>query len=152
MERNERELDPEQSKLLLSRCTDGVLCVIGYDGYPYGVPISYALADGKLYMHGTSGRSHKLDALRRNPKACLTVVDRRELDAENYSVSYSSVIVFGSVRIIEQRDEKLAALRVFMRTLAPEAAGRAIEHCKKDIDAFVMFEMIQEHMTGKARR
>lgn len=50
MRRIRQQLPLEETKQILSEATSGVLSVIGDNGYPYGVPISYVYADGKIFF------------------------------------------------------------------------------------------------------
>ena len=36
---------------ILREGSSGVLSVLGDDGYPYGVPLSYLYEEGRLYFH-----------------------------------------------------------------------------------------------------
>ena len=45
MRRKRQLLSEAESVAILNRATSGVLFIIGDDGYPYGVPISYVYAD-----------------------------------------------------------------------------------------------------------
>ena len=80
--RKKQALSREECVELLKTELRGVLSVLGDGDYPYGVPMDhwYCEEDGRLYFH--SGRKgHKLDALRRCPRASFCVMDggfRRE--------------------------------------------------------------------------
>ena len=54
MRRKRQELPKEECEKILHNATAGVLSVLGDGGYPYGVPISYVYAEGKLYFHSPS--------------------------------------------------------------------------------------------------
>lgn len=75
MRRSRQQLTREEAEAVLSRGTSGVLSVLGDEGYPYGVPLSYVYHDGKLYFHWARS-GHKLDAVRACHKASFCVVDR----------------------------------------------------------------------------
>lgn len=150
--RKDRVLAAEEAEALLREQDYGILCVSGDDGYPYGVPVNYGYADGKIYIHSTAQNSHKLDGIRRNDKVSFTVVGQHDVVPEVFSSNYSSVIVFGRARIIPDGPELPAALRRMMSGLAPDMAEKAAEHCRNSIDAMVMLEITPEHITGKARR
>jgi hypothetical protein len=51
MRRKKQLLSKEETIEILKSCTSGVLGVIGDDGYPYTVPVSYALKDDKIFIH-----------------------------------------------------------------------------------------------------
>ena len=63
----------------------------------------------KLYFHCAKS-GHKLDAVRRNPKASFCVVDQDLIVPERYTTYYRSVIAFGVMRILEDDGEKRAAV------------------------------------------
>jgi nitroimidazol reductase NimA-like FMN-containing flavoprotein (pyridoxamine 5'-phosphate oxidase superfamily) len=48
MRRNRQQLSEEKSIAILQKATSGVLALLGDNGYPYAVPISYVYADGKI--------------------------------------------------------------------------------------------------------
>ena len=51
MRRKRQQLTDEQCEQILQRATYGVLCVLGDNDYPYGVPVNY------VYHNGTYFRS-----------------------------------------------------------------------------------------------
>ena len=63
MRRARQALPMEDCEAILRRGTSGVLSVLGDDGYPYGVPLSYVWHDGALWFH-CAKQGHKLDAIR----------------------------------------------------------------------------------------
>ena len=44
-------LDRAKCDEILNKATSGVLNVLGDDDYPYGVPMSFAYRDNKLFFH-----------------------------------------------------------------------------------------------------
>ncbi len=150
MRRNDRQLTALETEEILNRCDYGVLSVIGENGYPYGIPVNYACADGKLYFHSTSRKSHKLDAIRKNSSVCFTVVEQHEIALDALSTDYASVIVFGCARILDEPDDKARAMASMMRVLGRGTVYAEAYDCGES--AYVMVEITPEHMTGKARR
>ena len=104
--RKKQQLTEEECRQVLTAEKRSVLSVLGDDGYPYGLPINhfYNEDDGKIYFHsGNAG--HKLDALRRCNKASLCVYDRGFLREGDWALNVRSVIVFGRVEFVEDRDK-----------------------------------------------
>ena len=134
---------------ILKRGTSGVLALMGDGGYPYAVPMSYVYDGEKLYFHCAKS-GHKLDAIAGNPKASFCVVDRDQVVPEEYTTYFRSVIVFGTMRIIEEEQEKRTAVEKLALKYAPEDSaqnrGAAIE---KDWKPLCMLELTPEHITGK---
>jgi len=149
MRRKKQVLSAGEIDEILSRGTSGVLALSGDDGYPYAVPISYAYDGKKLYFHCAKA-GHKLDAVRRNSKASFCVIDRDQILPEKYTICFRSVIAFGSIRVIEDDDEKMAAIEKFALRYAPmdSAANRRAE-IDREWDILCMMEMTIEHITGK---
>ena len=116
MRRKKQLLTPEERAAVLHRGTSGVLALAGDDGYPYAVPMSYVYDGAKLYFHCAKS-GHKLDAIRRNCKASFCVIDQDQIVPEEYTSHFRSVIVFGTMRILEDDGEKRAAIEALKGTL-----------------------------------
>ena len=148
MRRKRQELSREDAIQVLNRGTNGVLAVHGDDGYPYGVPLSYAYADGNIYFHcSTSG--HKADAIRKNDKVCFTVVDQDKIVAEELTSYFRSVIAFGRAIIIEDPEEKIKAHIVFSEKYSGAFPEKIQSSIQKGLGNMLMVRIEIEHMTGK---
>ena len=141
----------EHPEKFLSQYNWGVLSVIGEHGYPYGVPVNYGYSDGKIYIHSTSANSHKLNAIRENPKVCFTVVGQHEIIEEELTTQYSSVVLFGTARIITEDAEKRLAAERMMHVLAPAVEKKAISECGM-MKNVVMIEITPDHISAMARK
>ena len=111
MRRKRQELPKEECEKILNNATAGVLSVLGDGGYPYGVPIIYVYAEGKLYFH-SAVEGHKLDAIAREDKCSFTVIDQDEIHPDEYTTYFRSVIAFGRIRRLESREEILHGLQL----------------------------------------
>lgn len=136
---------------IVKRNTYGVLALLGDEGYPYAVPLNHALLDGKLVFH-CAPEGHKADAIRACSRASYCVVDADEVDAENLTTRFRSVIVFGRVRMLESEAEKRAALMAIGERFAPDHMAKAIEEINESIHRTGIIEMTIEHITGKENR
>ena len=134
---------------VLYRGTHGVLALYGDGGYPYAVPLSYVFDGEKLYFH-CAKNGHKLDAIRKDPKASFCVVDQDQVVPEEYTTYFRSVIVFGTTRILEDDSEKRTAIEKLAVRYAPDDTE---EHREKAIErdwrALCVLEMSVDHMSGK---
>ena len=96
------------------------MCV---DNMPYVVPMNYGytMEDGHLviYLH-SAVRGKKLDMIRANPNVFIELdCDRNPFEGElpcQYGLSYSSLMGQGKARIIENVEEKMAAMTALMKT------------------------------------
>src|SRR2546421_8248307 len=103
---------------------EGFICHIGFaiDGQSFVIPTGYARAGDKLFIHGSQA-SRMLRALKEGIDACVTVtlIDGLVLarSAFHHSMNYRSVVVFGRAALIEDRQEKLAALYALSEHMIP---------------------------------
>lgn len=149
MRRKKQKMSLEESTAVLMRGTSGVLAVLGDDDYPYAVPISYAYYGTHIYFHCAKA-GHKLDAIKRNNKASFCVIDQDEVVPKEYTSYFRSVIVFGTIRIIENEQEKRKAIELLALNYAPEdTADHRNAAINKEWGALCMLEMTIEHITGK---
>jgi uncharacterized protein len=92
------------------------------DGQPYAMPTGYARVGESLYFHG-SAASRMVRQLSAGVQVCctVTILDGLVLarSAFHHSVNYRSVVVLGTARLVESREEKLAALRAFTDHVVP---------------------------------
>ena len=94
---------------------EGFICHVGFapEGQPFVIPTGYARDGDKLYIHGSQA-SRMLRTLSGGVDACVTVtiIDGLVLarSAFHHSMNYRSVVVFGRATLVEDREEKMAAL------------------------------------------
>ena len=152
MRRHRQELSPEACREVLERATSGVLALAGDDDYPYAVPISYVYDGEKLYFHCAKS-GHKLDAVKRNPKASFCVIGQDRVIPDEYTTAYRSVIAFGRIRILtEDREIRSAAERLGLRYAPHHTKERRDQEINKEWSRLCMLEMTVEHLTGKEGR
>lgn len=149
MRRKKQLLSEEDTAAVLRRGTCGVLALAGEDGYPYAVPLSYVWDKDKLYFHSAKS-GHKLDALRRNPKASFCVVDQDQIVGAEYTTYFRSVIAFGTIRELTDDGEKRAAIEKLGRKYAPGDTAEGLDAAiRRDWEPLCMLEMRIDHLTGK---
>jgi len=96
----------------------GFVCHVGFsvDGQPFVIPTNYGRKGDTLYLHG-SAASRMLKTLSDGVPVCVTVthVDGLVLarSAFHHSVNYRSVVILGTARLVDDRAEKMEALRIF---------------------------------------
>lgn len=149
MRRTRQALPPEEISAVLERGTSGVLALAGDDGYPYAVPISYVYDGERIYFHSARA-GHKLDAVRREPKASFCVIDQDQIVPEEYTSYFRSVIAFGTIRELENDGEKRAAIEKLARKYVPDDTAEGLDAAiRRDWAPLCMLEMTIDHMTGK---
>lgn len=150
MRRSDRQMADDKALQLLQGAEYGVLTTIGEDGYPYGVPISFAYHAGCLYFHSaTEGK--KLRNIAFNPKIQFVVVGDTEVLDSKFSTNYESVMAFGSAEEITEPEEKFKALMLLVEKYSPgfEMPGEA--YARRSGHQTRIIRMKIEHITGKER-
>lgn len=147
--RTKQALSRAESIELLKTTKRGVLSVIGDDGYPYGTPLNhwYCEADGKLYFH--SGKTgHRPDALRTCSKASFCVMDEGKPVEGAWWLQFRSVIVFGTIEVIEDQQQALEIARKLSYKFTQDEAyiQHEIEHSGAGV---LVFALTIAHITGK---
>ena len=148
MRRRKQLLPEEKSVSILERMTSGVLAVMGDNGYPYAVPLSYVYCDGKLYFHSAK-TGHKIEAIIRNEKVSFCVIEQDNVVPEEYTTYFRSVIVFGKARILTDGKEKRKAMEILAEKYSPSQQEGRLQEIEKSFKHFVMIELLVESMTGK---
>src|SRR2546426_2503066 len=103
---------------------EAFICHVGFavDGQPVVIPTGYARVRDSLVIHGSQA-SRMLRSLAQGIDVCVTVtlIDGLVLarSAFHHSMNYRSVAVFGRATIIENRREKIAALRALSEHMIP---------------------------------
>lgn len=151
-----RKMLREKQQLPEAECIDilktqlrGVLSVLGDEGYPYGMPLNhyYNEEDGRLYFH-SGKQGHKVDALRRHGKASFCVYDEGFRRDGEWALNIRSVIVFGRIEFIEDRETVYRIAGKLSRKFTDDEAyiRHELEHSGPGT---LMFALVPEHMTGK---
>ena len=151
-----RKMLREKQRLPEAECIDilktqlrGVLSVLGDEGYPYGMPLNhyYNEEDGRLYFH-SGKQGHKVDALRRHGKASFCVYDEGFRREGEWALNIRSVIVFGRIEFIEDRETIYWIAERLSRKFTDDEA-----HIRHELEhsgpGTLMFALVPEHMTGK---
>ena len=147
MRRKKQELSKDECIEILTNEPRGVLALLGDDDYPYALPMSHVYVDGKIYFHGAQ-KGHKLDAVRKYPKASYCVVDDGIRNEGEWWYTFKSVIVFGKIRTLTDFNEKIEKLTYLGDKFFP-THEETVSEIDKLLDKTEVFEIEIEHMSGK---
>lgn len=128
----------------------GVLALLGDDDYPYALPMSHVYVDGKIYFHGAM-EGHKNDAVKRCDKVSYCVIDKGFRKDGDWWYTFKSVIVFGKIRILTDKDEKIDKLTYLGDKFFP-THEETVSEINRMLDRTEVFEITIEHMSGKLVR
>ena len=121
------------------------------DGEPYIVPMNFAYARDKIYLH-THRNGKKITDIQRNPKVCFEVDSGEKVTGENpcdYSWMYRSAIAYGKARIIKSKDERLKALCVISEKYSFGKGKLITPELMEKFDHLWLIEISIDKMTGK---
>lgn len=147
MRRKNRQMSNEECIDILTNEPRGVLALLGDYDYPYTVPMSHVFADGKIYFHGAQ-TGHKNDAAKKYEKVSYCVVDRGVKAEDSWWYTFKSVVVFGKIRILTDRDEKIEKLTYLGDKFFP-THEETMDEISRLLDRTEVFEITIDHMTGK---
>lgn len=146
MRRFRQELSEAESIRILENGKVAVLAVDGDDGYPYAVPLNFVYEDGSVYFH-SAREGHKIDALKRNPKCSLCVVEKDDIVPEKFTSYFRSVIAFGKAGFITAEEEKIRILRLLCAKYSPGLDPS--DEIKKSIRNVAVIRIELDKITGK---
>ena len=147
MRRSKQELTREECESILLNEPRGVLAVIGDYDYPYALPMSHVYVDSKIYFHGAM-KGHKNDAIKKFDKVSYCVMDKGVKNPDGWSYTFKSVIVFGKIRTLTDRDEKIDRLTHLGDKFFP-THQQTVDEIGRLLDRTEVFEITIDHMSGK---
>jgi len=151
--RTDKLMANDETLATLVRGHCGRLATVGPDGYPYCVPLLYVWMDGALYVHNTAAKGHLRTNVEHEARVCFEIDEpgevfdygRFECDS---SVAYRSVIVFGTIRVIEDLATKQRFCDALMAKYGKPDSGRPKGFYPR-IGLITVYSIAVERMTGK---
>ena len=117
MRRKDRELTAEQAWEVVDRCADGVVSMLDETD---AVPVNIVREENRVYFHSAMA-GKKADCMRKNSQVCVVCVENgAEIDQPGLTTRYASAILMGTAAEVTETEEKVNALRLLCRKLAPE--------------------------------
>ena len=147
MRRLGQQLPKEECEAILTNEPRGVLALLGDDDYPYAIPMSHVYVGGKIYFHGAR-EGHKIDAVKKHSKVSYCVMDKGVKAEGSWWYTFKSVIVFGKIRVLVDRDEKIEKLTHLGDKFFP-THEETVDEINRLLDRTEVFEIAIEHMSGK---
>lgn len=145
--RKKQQLSQEECIAILKAEPRGILSLLGDEGYPYGMPMNHFYEDGVLYFH-SGQKGHKVDAMKACDKASFCVYDQGFRRPGEWALNIKSVIVFGRIRIIEDREQAMEITRRLCYKFTNDQ-----KYIEKEIRTAgtrtLVFALEPEHICGK---
>lgn len=142
---------PEEIATVLEKAEFCTLSMVEADGSPYGLPMNFGYDEQYIYLHSArTGR--KMEALKQNPRVCLSFSAFHELryQSENvacsWSMKYKSMLLRGEVEFVEDMDEKARILNRFMQ----KYAERDFTYNPPALREVCIYRVKRSHWEGRA--
>jgi nitroimidazol reductase NimA-like FMN-containing flavoprotein (pyridoxamine 5'-phosphate oxidase superfamily) len=135
---------------------EGFLCHVGFavDGQPFVIPTSYGRKDANLYVHG-SAASRMLRQMREGIAVCVTVtlLDGLVLARSifNHSMNYRSVVILAQATLVDDPEEKLAALHLLSEHIIPGRWDDIRQPNERELKATSVLRVPIEEFSAKVR-
>lgn len=145
---NQQITDDECIEVLKSE-KRAVLCVLGDDGYPYGMPVNhyYDEQTGNIYFHGAK-EGHRVDSIAKCDKVSLCVYDHGYRRDGEWSLNVKSVIVFGRIKPVTDNNRVCEICSQIAHKFTDDETYIAKEIAESTKNVLVL-ELVPEHITGK---
>jgi nitroimidazol reductase NimA-like FMN-containing flavoprotein (pyridoxamine 5'-phosphate oxidase superfamily) len=141
---------------------EGFLCHVGFavDGQPFVIPTSYGRKDASLYIHGSAAsrmlrQMQKQDGKNETVQVCITVtlLDGLVLARSvfNHSMNYRSVVILGKATLVDDPQEKLAALRTLSEHILPGRWDDSRQPNERELKQTSVLRVPIEEFSAKVR-
>ncbi len=154
--------DEKTIKDILDNAKYGTMALC-FDNKPYSIPFNFTQSNGFFYFHGNK-KGKKIDIIQQNNFASFSVVEEYSLLPSYFSTNtgsakpathlFSSVIIDGIIKIVEDYDEKVEVFQSLMEKYQPEGKFNNLndkQMYEKIINATGMFKLIPELISGKVK-
>ena len=140
----------EELEAIINRCD---ICHVGMvDGnWPYVLAFNFGYEDQTIWIH-CANEGRKLDVLRKNNNVCVEFDTDHKLFARHDHVAcswrwaYRSVIVEGEAIFVEDYDEKVKGLNIFMKNYS----DREFKYSKPAVDNIQVIKIPVASITGRS--
>lgn len=134
----------------------GFLCYVGYiyEGKPISIPMAYGWNGDRFFLHGSQG-NRMLKAILDAGETSITVMHLDGLvlarSGLHHSVNYRSATLFGSIKEVENDEDKVAALELVMDQMIENHWSSLRPMHQKELDRTLVVEFVIETATAKVR-
>jgi nitroimidazol reductase NimA-like FMN-containing flavoprotein (pyridoxamine 5'-phosphate oxidase superfamily) len=133
----------------------GLICHLGVvmGGTPVVLPTGYGRIGENLYLHGSSANKSLLSAAGQQVCVTITLLDGLVCARAvfHHSMNYRSAVIFGSPRLVEDPQEKLAALEAVTDHLVPGRWDHARPPTRKELAATAVLALPLDEASVKVR-
>ncbi len=157
MIRNDRQMPDAEARTFLRQQSLAHVGTTDAAGWPYVVALMYVYEEHNLlYLHTGPHQGHFLANIRQNPKLCIHVGAKGEMQRGqpspcNSALVYRSVVAYGEVHVLDGAGTDQKKIWFFDRLL--ERLKEPMSAYEKPgypmLDRIILFEVALELVTGK---
>ena len=149
-------MDAEFAYEVLEKAPYVTVSFIRPDGTAYGVPLSLARGTGDVFYFHCALEGEKLDCIRHDKRVSLSAVSRCKPTAGpldgSFTLEYRSAMAKGLCEIVEDREEKIEALRLVCERFLPHHMDHFDESIERSLGRTVVVRItLSEPPTGKSK-
>jgi nitroimidazol reductase NimA-like FMN-containing flavoprotein (pyridoxamine 5'-phosphate oxidase superfamily) len=136
---------------------EGFLCQVGFivDGQPFVIPTSYGRKASRLYIHGSAASRMLRQMQKEAVQVCITVtlLDGLVLARSvfNHSMNYRSVVILGKATLVDDPQEKLAALKILSEHILPGRWDDSRQPNERELKQTSVLRVPIEEFSAKVR-
>jgi len=143
-------IELDELEAILKKCK---ICRVGMVDVdtPYVLAMNFGYEDQTLWLH-CAKEGKKVDILKHNNKVCIEFDTDHKLFARNEQVAcswrfaYRSVLIHGNALFIEDYDEKIRGLKIFMKNYS----DKEFDFSKPSVDNIHIIKVPVESITGRS--
>ena len=150
MRRSDREISREEALAILEKAEYGVLSTLGEDGYPYGVPVSHVMVDGKICFH-CAMEGKKLENMKHHPKVSFVAVGHTQVMPESFGTKFESAMAFGTAKEAAPED-KQKIMEAIIDKYSSDFRPGGMKYIAASGPKTMVWEITVEYISGKAKR
>jgi len=143
-------IELDELEAILKKCK---ICRVGMVDVdtPYVLAMNFGYEDQTLWLH-CAKEGKKVDILKHNNKVCIEfdtdhkLFARHEQVACSWRFAYRSVLIHGNALFIEDYDEKIRGLKIFMKNYS----DKEFDFSKPSVDNIHIIKVPVESITGRS--
>lgn len=147
MRRRDRQMRPEFAWEVFDKAAYAVLALVP----AYAVPISPARIDQTIYFHAAK-QGHKNRLWQADATASLVVVGDVVPSSHSFSTEYESGIFQGRIELVDDAEEKVAALRAITQRYTPNLMHMFDSEVARSLARTEVLRFIPETTTAKRKK
>ena len=156
MRKQSREMSSEWALEVMRKAPYITVSFVRPDGTPYGVPLSLASENGVDWYFHCAQEGEKLDCIAHCPDVSLSAVTRCAPIVgpkdDSFTLLYRSAIAQGKAQLVEDRDEKIAALRLICLRFLPRHMDAFDASIERSLGRTAVVKItLREPPTGKRK-